>query len=146
MNRRRLVIRLALVLVWFLLGTLLFIFHRGHTLLVDNRNLQDEGIRAPDLITVSVDGSPPLEFFRGDRDRYNLGGSKHRIRIEFSDGTAPFEGTFNLPIKDDTYIISVPKLINGIEPFVEVFHTVQENRAQAEEEEIPAPDEPFFVE
>jgi hypothetical protein len=112
---------------------------------VDNRNLQDEGIRAPDLITVSVDGSPPLEFFRGDRDRYNLGGSKHRIRIEFSDGTAPFEGTFNLPIKDDTYIISVPKMLNGIEPFVEVFHTVQENRAQAEEE-IPAPDEPFFVE
>jgi hypothetical protein len=145
MNRRRLVIRLALVLAWFLLGALLFIFHRGHTLLVDNRNLQEEGIRAPDLITVSVDGSPPLEFFRGDRDRYNLGGSKHRIRIEFSDGTAPFEGTFKLPIKDDTYIISVPKLINGIEPFVEVFHTVQENRAQAEEE-IPVPDAPFFVE
>jgi hypothetical protein len=37
-------------------------------------------------------------------------------------------------------------MLNGIEPFVEVFHTVQENRAQAEEEEIPAPDEPFFVE
>jgi hypothetical protein len=143
MKRRRLIIRLALVLVWLLLGAALFIFNRGHTLLVDNRNLQDQGIRAPDLIRVSIDGGPPLEFFRGDRDRYTLGGSKHRIRIEFSDGTAPFEGAFTLPIKDDMYIISVPKLINGMEPFVEVFHTVREAPA---EEEIPAADEPFFVE
>jgi hypothetical protein len=43
------------------------------------------------------------------------------------------------------YILSVPKMINGIEPFVEVFHTVQENRSPAEEE-IPAADEPFFIE
>jgi hypothetical protein len=142
---RKLVIRLALVLAWILLGTLLFIFNRGHTLLVDNRNLQDQNIRAPDMINVSIDGSYPLEFFRGDRDRYNVGGTNHRIRIEFSDGASPFEGTFKLPIKDDMYIISVPKMINGIEPFVEVFHTVRENRAP-EEEEIPAADEPFFIE
>jgi hypothetical protein len=145
MRRRRLVIRLALVLLWFLLGAALFVFNRGHTLLVDNRNLQEEGIVAPDMITVSIDGSSPLEFFRGDRDRYNLGGSNHRIRIEFADGAAPFEGTFKLPIKEDMYLLSVPKLIHGLEPFVEVFHTVRENRAPAEEE-TPAPDEPFFIE
>jgi hypothetical protein len=134
-----------LVLVWFLLGSALFISNRGHTLLVDNHNLQEEGIRAPDLIKISIDDGYPLDFFRGDRDRYNLGGSNHRIRVEFSDGTAPFEGTFKLPIKDDMYILSVPKMINGLEPFVEVFHTVRENRAP-EEEEIPAADEPFFIE
>jgi hypothetical protein len=146
MNRRRLIIRSALILVWLLLGTVLFIFNRGHTLLVDNRDLQDLGIRAPGLIRVSIDGGTPLEFLRGDRDRYSLAGTNHRIRIEFSDGTAPVEGTFTLPIKDDMYILSVPKLINGVEPFVEVFHTVQENRAQAAEEELPAADEPFFIE
>jgi hypothetical protein len=145
MKRRRLLVRLALVLVWFLLGSTIFIFNRGHTLLVDNRNLQEEGIRAPDMIAVSIDGGYPLEFFRGDRDRYTLGGSTHRIRIEFSDGTAPFEGAFTLPIRDDMYILSVPKMLNGIEPFVEVFHTVQENRARAEEE-IPAAEDPFFIE
>ena len=145
MKRRRLVLRLSLVLVWLLLGATLFIFHRGHTLLVDNRNLQEEGVRAPDLITVSIDGGRPLEFFRGDRDRFTLGGSKHRIRIDFSDGAASFEGSFTLPIRDDTYLLSVPKLINGIEPFVEVFHTVRETRAPAEEE-IPGEEEPFFIE
>ena len=145
MKRRRLVLRLSLVLVWLLLGALLFIFHRGHTLLVDNRNLQEEGVRAPDLITVSIDGGRPLEFFRGDRDRFTLGGSKHRIRIDFSDGTAPFEGAFTLPIRDDMYLLSVPKMINGMEPFVEVFHTARETRAPAEEE-LPAADGPFFIE
>jgi hypothetical protein len=145
MNRRRLIIRSALVLVWLLLGTVLFIFNRGHTLLLDNRDLQDLGIRAPGLIQVSIDGGAPLEFLRGDRDRYSLAGTKHRIRIEFSDGTAPFEGAFRLPIRDDMYILSAPKMINGIEPFVEVFQTVRETRAP-EEEELPAPDEPFFIE
>jgi hypothetical protein len=82
---------------------------------------------------------------RGDRDRYSLAGTKHRIRIEFSDGAAPFEGAFRLPIRDDMYILSAPKMINGIEPFVEVFHTVRETRAP-EEEELPVSDEPFFIE
>ncbi|GHV77654.1 hypothetical protein AGMMS49942_24750 [Spirochaetia bacterium] len=144
MNHRKLVIRLALVLAWFLLGTLLFIFNRGHTLIVDNRDLQNQDIRAPDLITVSIDGGKSLEFFRGDRDRYNLGGVNHRIRIEFSDGTAPFEGTFKLPLKDDMYLLSIPRMIHGMEPFVEVFHTVRETRAP--EEELPSADEPFFIE
>ncbi|MDR1248514.1 MAG: hypothetical protein LBK63_04335 [Treponema sp.] len=145
MKRRKFIIRSALVLVWLLLGTALFIFNRGHTLLVDNRDLQDLGLRAPGLIRVSIDGGAPLEFLRGDRDRYSLAGSNHRIRIEFSDGEAPFEGTFTLPLRDDTYILSAPKLINGIEPFVEVFQMVRENRAP-EEEELPASDEPFFIE
>ena len=143
--RRKRVIRAALVLAWLFLGTLLFIFNRGHTLLVDNHNLQDLNIRAPDLITVSIDGGNLREFLRGDRDRYNLGGINHRIRIEFSDGTAPFEGTFKLPLKDDMYLLSIPKMISGIEPSLEVFHTVRETRSP-EEEELPSGDEPFFIE
>jgi hypothetical protein len=116
--------------------------------LIDNRNVQDINLRAPDLITVSVDGQPALEFLRGDRDRFTVKGIKHRIRIEFSDGmadgTPPFEGAFELPLKGDMYILSVPKLLQGIEPFVEVFHSAPEPRSPEEEEvlpeaEIPAP-------
>ena len=89
-KRRGNCIRAALVLLWIGLGALLFTVYRGHTLLVDNRNT-DEGLRAPDLITVSVDGGKGLEFFRGDRDRFAVTGARHRIRIEFSDGSPPFE-------------------------------------------------------
>jgi hypothetical protein len=144
-NRRRLIIRSALVAIGILLGAVLFIFFRGHTLLLDNRNIQDLNIRAPDLINVSIDGGPFLEFFRGDRDLYRLSGSNHRIYIEFSDGTPPFEGPFVLPLKDDMYLLSVPKKTRGIEPFVEVFHTTPEPR-QAVEEDLPSEDDEFFIE
>jgi hypothetical protein len=73
-----------------------------------------------------VDRGWGLEFFRGDRDRLTLAGSKHRVLIEFSDGSPPFERDFTLPIKDDMYLLSVAKMLNGMEPFVEVFHTAPE--------------------
>ena len=137
---RRICIRAVLVLLWIGLGVLLFIVYRGHTLLVDNRNI-DGGPRAPDLITVSVDGGKGLEFFRGDRDRFAVTGARHRIRIEFSDGEPPFEQEFSLPIRDDMYLLSVPKMLNEL-PFVEVFHTTPEPRAP-EEEELPSGDTLF---
>jgi hypothetical protein len=136
---KRKLVRAGIVVGWFLLGTLLFVTSRGHSLLIDNRNVAVPQIEAQEVITVSVDSQDGLEFFRGDRDRFTVAGSRHRIRVEFSDGQSPVEQEFVLPIKDDMYILSVPKMLNGIEPFVEVFHTTPEPR-QAEEE-IPAVDE-----
>jgi hypothetical protein len=136
-GKRGLIIRSVLVILWIGLGLILFVFNRGHALLVDNRNVQDLNLRASDLITVSVDGQRPLELLRGDRDRLIVKGINHRIRVEFSDGKPPFEGVFKLPLKDDMYLISIPRMTGGIEPFLEVFHTAPEPRAP-EEEEIAA--------
>ena len=135
-KKRRLLIRLALVVVWIGLGVVLFVMNRGHTLLVDNRNVEAPAIRAPDLIMVTVDKKKPLEFFRGDRDIFELGGGNHRIYIEFSDGTPPFEKRFSLPLGPDMFILSIPKMINGIDPYYEVFYTQQESRSVDTEEEI----------
>ena len=135
-KQRRLIIRLALVFVWIGLGVVLFIVNRGHTLLVDNHDVTAPELRAPDFIMVTVDKKKPLEFFRGDRDLFKVGGSSHRIVVEFSDGTAPFEAVFQLPLKPDMFLLSIPKMINGIEPYFEVFHTQQEKRSDDEEIEI----------
>jgi len=135
-KKRRLLIRLAVVVVWIGLGVVLFVMNRGHTLLVDNRNVEAPAIRAPDLIMVTVDKKKPLEFFRGDRDIFELGGGSHRIYIEFSDGTPPFEKRFKLPLGPDMFILSIPKMINGVDPYYEVFYTQQESRSVDAEEEI----------
>jgi hypothetical protein len=135
-KKRRLAIRLSLVAVWVGLGVMLFVTNRGHTLLVDNRNVADPALRAPDLIKVTVDKGKPLEFFRGDRDIFELGGGGHRVYIEFSDGTPPFEKRFKLPLMSDMFILSIPKMINGIEPYYEVFYTQQESRSDDIEEEV----------
>ena len=127
-GKRRFLIRLALVVVWVGLGVLLFVVNRGHTLLVDNRNAESPAIRAPDLITVSVNSGKGLEFFRGDRDLFKVRGAQHRIHVEFSDGTPPFEASFKLPLGPDMFLLSVPRMINGVEPYIEVFHTQPEQR------------------
>jgi hypothetical protein len=133
-KNRRLLIRTVVVFIWIVLGVFLFIFNRGHTILVDNRNLETH--RAPDLIKVTVDKGKPLEFFRGDRDLFEVGGGKHRILIEFSDGNPPFEANFKLPLGPDMFLLSIPKIINGIDPYIEVFRTQQESRNVDEDDTV----------
>ncbi|MDR2258105.1 MAG: hypothetical protein LBE14_03030 [Treponema sp.] len=133
-TKRRLIIRAALVIVWISLGVILFIMNRGHTLLVDNHNIDAENLRAPDLIKVSVDRGKAVEFFRGDRDIFEVGGGGHSIRVEFSDGAPPLEKRFSLPLGPDMFLLSVPRMIRGDENFIEVFYTQRESRSEEEEE------------
>ena len=137
-NARRLVLRIALLVIWIGLGILLFVLNRGHTLLVDNRNVENPSLRAPDLINVAVNKGKPLEFFRGDRDLFKVSGSRQQIAVEFSDGTPPFETSFTLPLGPDMFLLSIPKMINGIEPYIEVFYTQPERRSDDEDsDELP---------
>ena len=127
-RQRRLLIRAALAVLWIGLGVLLFVLNRGHSLLVDNHNVTAPELRAPDLIKITVDKGKPLEFFRGDRDIFDVGGGQHRIRVEFSDGKTPFETTFSLPLGPDMFLLSIPKMINNVEPYIEVFRSQQEQQ------------------
>ena len=144
-KQRRLIIRLALVAVWIGLGVLLFVVNRGHTILVDNKDVENPGLRAPGLITVTVNREKPMEFLRGDRDMVKVTGSRQRITVEYSDGTPPFHGVFSLPIGPDMFLLSIPKMINGVEPFFEVFHTQQESRSADTTTEPGSTDTPTEV-
>jgi hypothetical protein len=141
---RRLIIRAALVVIWICLGVVIFIMNRGHTLLVDNHNVETENLRAPDLIKISVDRGRTVEFFRGDRDIFEVGGGGHSIRVEFSDGAPPLEKRFSLPLGPDMFLLSIPRMIRGDENYIEVFYTQPESRSEEEapdggpEEEEPA--------
>ena len=135
LKQRRLIIRLALVVLWIGFGVLLFVLNRGHAILVDNRNVEGLSLRAPDLIKVTVNTGKPLEFFRGDRDIFDVGGGRHRILVEFSDGKPPFETQFTLPLGPDMFLLSIPKMINGIEPYIEAFRSEPEPRSENEDEE-----------
>jgi hypothetical protein len=134
-KHRTYIIRLALFVTWAALLVLLFVQNRGHTLLVDNRNAEELGLRAQDMIMVTVNKGKPLEFLRGDRELYQIGGGRHRIYIEFSDGRPPFEAYFKLPLGPDMFLLSIPKMINGIEPYIEVFKTQPQSRNEEEEPE-----------
>ena len=139
-KQRRLAIRLILVVIWIGLGVLLFVLNRGHTILVDNRNVESPALRVPDLVNVAVNNGRILEFYRGDRELFEVGGGRQQIRIEFSDGTPPFEASFTLPLGPDMFLLSIPKMINGIEPYIEVFRSQPERRNPDDDEDSGAPD------
>jgi hypothetical protein len=133
-KKRMLVIRLALIFLWIGLGVLIFVLNRGHALLVDNRDT--DNLRATDLIKVTVDGKS-LDFFRGDRDIFRVRGSRHRLRVEYMDGKPPFETVFSLALRPDMYLLSIPKITNGLADSITVFRSQPESR-NVEEEEIPS--------
>jgi hypothetical protein len=133
-KRRRFVIRLALAALWIGLGVLLFVMNRGHTLLIDNQNTGN--LRASDLIRVTLDRGKPVEFFRGDRDIFRVGGGRHRLRVEYTDGTPPYENTFTLPLGPDMFLLSIPRMTSGAGNAIEVFYRQPESRNVEEEESV----------
>jgi hypothetical protein len=144
--KKRDLIRGGIVAAWLLLGALIFVTQRGHTLLVDNHGDEDGGFAASEgIIVVSIDGKGEMEFFPGDRDRFAIKGKKHRITVAFEDGRPDFEGAFTVALRPDTYILSVPKMVAGIEPFMEVFVSAEFSRApeNANEFDVPEVDIPL---
>jgi hypothetical protein len=97
-------------------------------------------LRAPDQVRVTVNKRKPLAFYRGDRDIFQVGGGSQRIYIEWGDGSPPFEKRFSLPLGPDMFLLSVPKMINGIEPYYEVFYTQPESRTD-DTENVPLDEE-----
>ena len=130
---RRRIIMAALVILWIGLGVVIFVTSRGHSILIDNRNVETLQLRAPDMIKVTLD-KKSIDIYRGDRDIIDVGGGRHRILVEYSDGTPPFETTFSLPLGPDMYILYIPKMINNIEPYFEEWRPQPQPRISEEED------------
>jgi hypothetical protein len=118
---RRMAARAASALIYLVLVVLVFVFGKGHSLLIDNKAAQDGSYAAIDGIMVSVDGREPLELYAGDRDMVLLKGQSHSIVVEgIMDGSKASK-KFKLPMNEDMLLLSVPKLLAGIEPYIEPF-------------------------
>ena len=119
---RRLLIRLALVVVYAGLVMLTFVLGKGHTLLIDNKDLADGTLTAAmDGNMVSIDGREASEVYPGDRIMETVKGQTHTVTIEDMSRRQPIERTITLPLGEDMLLVSIPKLIAGVEPAVEVF-------------------------
>jgi hypothetical protein len=141
---RRPLLRAVINLLWILLGVILFVNFRAHTLLVDNQSADDGSYEAFEMVNVTIDKFDDEEIWEDERIRIlGVAGSKHTIRVEFDDGREPVEMEFELPIKDDMYLLSVPRMVAGMD-FVDVFR-VQDQVRETQEEEAEEED-PFAAE
>ena len=119
---RRLLIRLALVVVYAGLVMLVFVLGKGHSLIIDNKDLADGTLTAAmDGNLVSVDGREASEVYPGDRIMEAVKGQTHTIAIEDISGGNRIERKITLPLNADTLLVSIPKLIAGVSPAVVVF-------------------------
>jgi len=121
-KKRRLVVRLALILVYAGLIWFVFVFGKGHTLIIDNKDSEDGSIKAIESLTVSVDGQEPIDLQAGDRDMAKIKGQSHRVEITVKDSQMVAH-QIRVPLGEETLLVSLPKLLAGqaaVIPFVPV--------------------------
>jgi hypothetical protein len=122
---KRLVIRLVLVAVYVGLVMLTFVLGKGHTLIIDNKDLADGSLKAArNGNLVSIDGREAAEIYPGERIMEIVKGQRHTVVIEDFSGQQRVERNIKLPLGQDMLLVSIPKLIAGVEPAVETFVVV----------------------
>lgn len=126
---RRWLARSILLAVYIGLMVLMLVSGKQHTILIDNKDDPLGSYEAIDGMSVQIDNLESAEYYPGDRDRAVVQGQRHRIRVELFDDERVIEREFSVPFNQDMVLLSVPRLVSGMEPFIEPF-TVQLEQAR----------------
>ncbi len=143
---RKWIIRVSLVIVYIGAAVILFVTGRGHTIIVDNKADPNGAYPAVNGALVSVDREEPMEFFPRDRDKFLVKGQRHTIKIApLSPGGKEAEYAFSVPLGEDMILISISKLMAGVEPWIEAFvaPTLEQRAAERAAEDAETPIESF---
>lgn len=111
---RRMIVRGILIVVYAGLMMLAFMLGKGHTILLDNKDSGDGTVKAFESLTVSVDGQEPIEFMSGDRDMVRVRAQWHSIEVTVNGQKTVKKIT--LPLGENMLLLSIPKLVAGVEP------------------------------
>jgi hypothetical protein len=111
---RRLIVRALLVVVYASVMMVAFVLGKGHTILLDNKDSADGSVKAFESMTVSVDGQEPIEFMSGDRDQVKVRSQWHSIEVTVNEQKTVKK--FTVPLGLDMALLSIPKLLAGVEP------------------------------
>ena len=114
---RRTLVRAALILVYVGLMVLVFVLGKGHTLLVDNKDVAGTDLRAYSLVKITVDNLKPSEETKGDRDMFKIKGQRHKIVLEVPGDPNKIVRYVTIPMGSEIVLLSIPKLAAGQDPF-----------------------------
>ncbi len=118
--KRRVLVRAALLAAGVVLAAASFVLGKGHTILLDNKDVEGGAAEAIDGLVISVNGGEEIELYPGDRDKAVVMGQRHRVVVETMDGVR-VERTIRLPIGRDMLLLSIPMLVAGKEPVLTPF-------------------------
>ena len=127
-KKRQLVARLILLALYVGLGAIMIFTGKQHTILIDNKDVEGTSYTAIDGMSVQIDNLESSEYYAGDRDKAVVKGQNHKIKIEIFDPEQKIEKEISIPFGQSMVLLSIPKLVNGVEPYMVLF-TIQEENA-----------------
>ncbi len=125
-NTRRMVIRGVLLALYVGLMVLMIVTGRRHTILIDNNDAADGSYEAINGMEVAIDRQESSEYWPGDRDKAIVQGQRHTIKVSVFDDGTEVTNSFTVPLWTDIVIVSVPKMLKNIEPWIEPFTMAQQ--------------------
>ena len=120
MKTRRLVIRVAAVLVLIIIGIIMSIIGRGHTIYLDNKALDYEGqsYKAPYKVTVTAGGEQVAKLYDKERGSATCMGGTFTVTLEIMQTKGGEEDvqTYKIPVPSnmDGVIINIPGYLAGL--------------------------------
>jgi len=121
-TRRHLFQLVAIILV-LILGVVMYIVGKQHTILLDNKTLETGGktYQAFSIVEVEVNRGESIELAARDRDKAEVMGQKNRITVVYTDKS--FEEhklvtDFSVPLEQDMVLVNIPALVGGADESV----------------------------
>ncbi len=113
--QRRLLIRIACIVLVLLVALWMFLIGRQHTILLDNKTVElpSGTIQALKMVDVQVDKQPGFEMYPRGRDQATVMGQKHTLTMRFTDAQfndVEIVRSFTVPVGQDMVLIALPLL------------------------------------
>ncbi len=141
-------VRLAVIVVVILLAVFLYCYGKQHTVYVDNRTIEIDGVsyRALDWAEVTVDGAKKQEYSPRTRREETVMRQKHTIHVLYEDedfNQFEVEGEFSIPLNETQVVLSLPAFIAGLpeEDFITEFVPMSQQLGLSGSSSQPAAEE-----
>ena len=119
-NKRRLLFRVAAIVIILVIAAVMFVIGRGHTLYFDNKETAYNGQAVEPFykVVVTVGDQKPAKLSKGDRGMGEVMGQKLSMTVEITDeeGASPHAHKVNMsiPYNMDGITINIPALMSGL--------------------------------
>lgn len=144
MKDKRTIIRICSVVLVIILGVVMFIIGRGHTVYFDNKEAEFDGNSYGGYYKVAVikDGEKVANLSDDDRGMCDLMGQTLTVTLEITDekGAEPHSHKVSMPIpySIDGVVINIPALMAGLpaEGYMSEFVPIATSEEEEDEEVV----------
>ena len=151
MKARKWIIRSAAIVVLIVLGVIMSIIGRGHTIYLDNKTLEYDGqtYKAPYKVMVTVDGEQLTKLYDKERGSTTCLGQTFTVTLEVMEtknGTEEVQ-TYKIPIPKnmDGVIINIPGYLAGLPEEAYLTEFVPAVTEEPDDSETPSGDDSLLT-